>query len=159
MLLTTAILLAGCQTVPPFQVQAPPPQAGEVQELPTDTPEPEEMAEPTATATVDLGSASKTPEPLPRGGVTVPTDENVQRLIERATQEIAEVSSASADSLEVTAVEQVEWSDASLGCPQPNQMYAQVITPGYRIVLTTGDESFEFHSSLNPEGPLVRCDE
>ena len=26
------------------------------------------------------------------------------------------------------------WSDASLGCPQPDMGYAQVVTPGYLVL-------------------------
>jgi len=40
----------------------------------------------------------------------------------------------------------VEWSDASLGCPKPGFAYAQVITPGYRIVLTAGQQQYEYHT-------------
>jgi hypothetical protein len=29
----------------------------------------------------------------------------------------------------------VEWSDSSIGCPQPGEAYAQVITPGHKISL------------------------
>lgn len=47
----------------------------------------------------------------------------------------------------VRTVESVEWPDASLGCPQPGMMYAQVITPGYRIVLEAGGKRYEYHTS------------
>jgi hypothetical protein len=33
--------------------------------------------------------------------------------------------------------------DASLGCPQPGMAYAQVITPGYRVLLEAGGEIFD----------------
>lgn len=49
-------------------------------------------------------------------------------------------------SVKVESVQAVEWPDASLGCPQPGMMYAQVITPGYRILLKAGDEAYEYHS-------------
>jgi len=47
--------------------------------------------------------------------------------------------------VEVLAVESVEWPDSSLGCPAPGMMYAQVITPGYRILLSAGGRTFEYH--------------
>jgi hypothetical protein len=40
----------------------------------------------------------------------------------------------------------MEWSDASLGCPQEGMMYAQVITPGYLIVLEAQGQTFEYHT-------------
>jgi hypothetical protein len=48
--------------------------------------------------------------------------------------------------IKVVSVEAVEWPDASVGCPQPGMMYAQVITPGYRIVLEAGGKTYEYHS-------------
>jgi hypothetical protein len=50
------------------------------------------------------------------------------------------------DDVEAVAIEAVEWSDTSLGCPKPGQMYAQVITPGYRIVLRAHGETYEVHT-------------
>ncbi len=41
--------------------------------------------------------------------------------------------------------EKVDWSDTSLGFPEDG-MYAQVITPGFRIILKAGDKLYEYHS-------------
>ncbi len=54
----------------------------------------------------------------------------------------------------VRSVESVDWPDASLGCPQPGMMYAQVITPGYRIVLEAGGKRYEYHTS---QSHVVLC--
>lgn len=40
----------------------------------------------------------------------------------------------------------VEWSDSCLGAARADEICAQVITPGYRIVLGTLTEQFEFHT-------------
>lgn len=37
--------------------------------------------------------------------------------------------------IEIDSVRAVDWRDSSIGCPQPGQAYAQVITPGHKIVL------------------------
>ncbi|MDP2768025.1 MAG: hypothetical protein Q8O41_11375 [Candidatus Methanoperedens sp.] len=42
--------------------------------------------------------------------------------------------------------EKVDWSDTSLGFPEDGMMYAQVITPGFRIILKAGDKLYEYHS-------------
>ena len=54
----------------------------------------------------------------------------------------------------VLTVERVDWSDASLGCAKPGMMYAQVITPGYRIVLEVNGKHYEYHTG---EGRIIRC--
>ncbi|RME12731.1 MAG: hypothetical protein D6802_03460 [Ardenticatenia bacterium] len=43
------------------------------------------------------------------------------------------------DALTLESWEAVTWRDSSLGCPQPDMMYAQVLTPGYRFVFSDRD--------------------
>jgi len=66
--------------------------------------------------------------------------------IEQAREDLAQRLGMDIEEIEVVMVEAVEWPDASLGCPQPGMMYAQVITPGYRILLRAGDKTYEYHS-------------
>lgn len=40
----------------------------------------------------------------------------------------------------------VDWPDASLGCPVPGTSYAQVITPGWKILVGRRAEVYEFHT-------------
>jgi hypothetical protein len=42
--------------------------------------------------------------------------------------------------------EAVEWPDACLGVSTPEEACAQMITPGYRITLTTLTQEFVFHT-------------
>lgn len=57
----------------------------------------------------------------------------------------------------VERLEAREWSDASLGCPQPGRMYAQVITPGYVVVVAGGGKRLEYHA--DSQGRAVLCRE
>lgn len=59
------------------------------------------------------------------------------------------------DDVQVLIVEPREWPDASLGCPEPGYAYAEVITPGYLIVVQAGGEEFEFHT--DESNAVVRC--
>lgn len=63
------------------------------------------------------------------------------------------------DALRITAVEAVNWPDAALGCPQPEMIYAAVITPGYRVVLETTDARFVVHTDSRPGGEQIICPE
>ncbi len=58
-------------------------------------------------------------------------------------------------SILVDKVEEVEWSDSSLGCPQPGMMYMQVITPGYRITLEHAGQRYIMHT--NRGSHAVHC--
>jgi hypothetical protein len=53
------------------------------------------------------------------------------------------------ESVQVILVESVDWPDASLGCPQPGQAYAQVVTPGFRFTFQVGGRAYLVHSDLS----------
>jgi hypothetical protein len=55
----------------------------------------------------------------------------------------------------VVELEAVDWPDSSLGCPVDGEFYAQVITPGFRIVVEVDGERTELHTDL--VGNAVGC--
>jgi hypothetical protein len=73
---------------------------------------------------------------------------------ELAVADLAGQLGIAAEAITVRSVEAVEWSDASLGCPEPDMLYAQVITPGYRIALEVNGQSYEYHTG---GGGIVCC--
>jgi hypothetical protein len=69
-------------------------------------------------------------------------------LINLAKKDLAQRLSATVDQITVVSSTYMDWPDASLGCPQKGLVYAQVITPGYRIVLEQGQKQYDYHTSL-----------
>jgi len=59
------------------------------------------------------------------------------------------------EEIKVILVERVVWPDTSLGCPEPGKFYAQVLVPGYRIILEVGGKRVEVHTDL--KGRVVIC--
>jgi hypothetical protein len=59
-----------------------------------------------------------------------------------------------ASQITVVAVERVEWPDACLGAAGEGEMCAQVITPGYRIMLEVNGKQYEVHT--DESGQTVR---
>ena len=57
----------------------------------------------------------------------------------------------------VLAFDPVEWSDTSLGCPMPGLVYAQVITPGFRLVFDYQGQQNEYHTDQDGSN-VVTCD-
>jgi hypothetical protein len=72
----------------------------------------------------------------------------------RARQELAAQLGLGTEAVEVLAYEQVEWPDSCLGLPEPTEMCAQVITPGWLVTLLAGDQRYEAHTTR--EGETVR---
>ncbi len=68
---------------------------------------------------------------------------------------IAEDLGVPLETLQVVTMEPRDWLDSSLGCPQPDMLYAQVITPGYLVVVEVSGEPIEYHT--DDRGTVVRC--
>jgi len=47
--------------------------------------------------------------------------------------------------VQVDKAEPVDWPDASLGCPEKGMLYAQMITPGYKISLKVDGRTYPVH--------------
>jgi hypothetical protein len=61
------------------------------------------------------------------------------------------------EQLVVLSVEQKDWSDTSLGCPEPDRAYAQIIVPGYLIVVATDDGATELQIHTDQGQRAVSC--
>lgn len=108
---------------------------------PTPTDLPTEMAEPISPLALPV--LEPTLASIPRG-VLPPVGSETS--VAAAIADLSKQTSVPADQISLTSVEPMEWSDASLGCPQEGMMYAQVITPGYLIVLTAQGQQYEYHT-------------
>lgn len=67
-------------------------------------------------------------------------------LAMEARQMLARQLNAPPEQVDVVQVEARNWPDTSIGCPQPDHAYAQVITPGYHIVLVHGGHTYAYHT-------------
>lgn len=107
---------------------------------------------PAATETVSpVSTATSTPVRTP--DATPPPDE-AQAAADAAQQDLAARLEVPADQIRLVSVEAVEWPDTSLGCPEPGMNYAQVIVPGYLIVLEAGGKQYEYHTG---DGNIILC--
>lgn len=60
-----------------------------------------------------------------------------------ARQSVASTLGITPASVRVISSEPREFSDASLGCPQPGMAYAQVITPGFQLLVEADGRRFD----------------
>lgn len=78
-----------------------------------------------------------------------------EKLIQLAMEELAQRLSIPIHQISLAEIEEAEWSDSSLDCPQPGMSYLQVITPGYRILLEADGNLYEYHS--NKDSYIIFC--
>jgi hypothetical protein len=80
----------------------------------------------------------------------------VPRAVRRAVVADAARRFKVAESAVVLArAEQLTWSDGSLGCPEPGQMYTQMLVPGFRVVAKTDEGALLYHT--DSRGHAVAC--
>ena len=98
------------------------------------------------------------PQPLTVEGAgkdEAPADSRLQPAVQTARQDLATMLNAKPETIDVIEARYVTWADSSLGCPQPDMEYMQVLTDGVLIVLSHGGASYHYHGS--PEGRPFYC--
>ena len=80
----------------------------------------------------------------------------LQILIEKAKENLAQRLSISETEITIVEATDVVWSDSSLGCPQKGMVYADVLTPGFLIILSANNAEYEYHSSKGTE--VIYCE-
>lgn len=87
----------------------------------------------------------------------IPASEHPEAVVtaaRSALQSMLGLTDEQARDINVVRVEAVQWADASLGLPDPNTVYAQRTTPGYRITLQYGGQFFVYHT--DESGSIVK---
>jgi hypothetical protein len=77
-----------------------------------------------------------------------------EEALAAAVEDLSERTGVSPDQITLVSMEAVEWRDSSLGCPQEGFMYAQVITPGFTIVLEADGQEYIYHTDQRSNAVL-----
>lgn len=142
-----ALSLAACMPVAPEagSTQSPTEEATEeVAAEPTASPTEEPTQEPTAEATEEA-TAESGEEASGGDGM------DIAALVQ---ENLAQQLQIDVDQIEVVSVEPVEWSDACLGVYTADMMCAQVITPGYLVIVAVDGQQYEVHT--NSDGSFMQ---
>ena len=115
---------------------------------------PEDCAE-TPTLQEELKEPSSTPNP------ETGTEDQIPQVVQ-AKEDLAQRLGINTSEIKLLKFEAVTWPNASLGCPQPGMAYAEVLTPGYLLILSVKGIEYEYHASRggeviycsNPEDPV-----
>jgi hypothetical protein len=147
-LLVAFVVLLGCATPPSTTGAATSPAA--------DTPTAAPSTEPTATrAPITRLPLSPTTAATPDSGAAVNIPAQATTAVDQARQAVATKTGVSLASVTVASVEAVSWPTSALGCPQPGVMYSQLVTPGFKVVVSANGQSYEYHADLG--GHVVTC--
>lgn len=100
-------------------------------DAPTAGPETQGAAQPSPTATSDSGAQGQA------------------ALIELAADALSDHLGAPAQAIGFLGLERVDWSDASLGCPEPDESYAQVLVPGFKLQFSYEGQIYTLHTDMD----------
>ena len=112
-------------------------------------------------ASVLAGCAAGSPEPSADEGPgtdgAAPTAGAgmTQAMIDAVVEQASAETGVDIGDIRVVTAEAVTWSDGSLGCPQPGQVYTQALVPGFRVVLEVDGEEMHYHASQS--GDFAAC--
>ena len=96
-----------------------------------------------------------TPDGATGAGQQAGLNDSNRNQVTLARKNLAQKLSVKEDAISVASIEEVEWRDSSLGCPQPDVMYMQVITPGYRITLDAQGKRYVYHTNMGDQ--VILC--
>lgn len=79
------------------------------------------------------------------------TPSNLEFLTKKAKENLAQRLSIAITEINLVEAKEVTWANSSLGCPQEGMMYAEVLTPGYLILLQVNRQNYEYHAGKSPD--------
>jgi hypothetical protein len=85
-----------------------------------------------------------------------PPPPSAQALVDRAVADAAGQTGLDPTQVRVVSVMAVDWPNSGLGCPEPGQAYAQVITPGFAIVVDAAGTRLSYHTDQSDR--LIACE-
>jgi hypothetical protein len=101
--------------------------------------------------TTTPGSTIVRPTGTPLDPGALPT--NAEASVELAIDDLAETFDREPDEITVASVVATQWPDSCLGDPHTGEACAQVITPGYEVVLELEGSRYYYHTD---DGRTVR---
>jgi hypothetical protein len=94
---------------------------------------------------------SEPPTPTPEVFNPLPPE---QRAFEAVREELARQLGLDPLAIQLFEIMPIDWPDACLGLPGSGESCAQVVTPGFRVVVEAGGTPYEFR--MNRDSSLVR---
>ncbi|HUE45464.1 MAG TPA: hypothetical protein VMO81_04355 [Aestuariivirgaceae bacterium] len=92
--------------------------------------------------------ATQTPGATEMPSETEPPTMGVpQAILDLILNDAADRTGVPRDELQIERAQAVTWSDGSLGCPEPDKFYIQVLVDGYWVEVRAGDEVLDYRGS------------
>ena len=101
-------------------------------------------------SSVDVYETAKPEKKIKTAEQIITTEQDSKNKLIRLTQkDLAEELDIEAEKIGEPIIAPETWSDTSLGCPQPDMMYAQVLTEGYKLIYEVKGQVYEYHTDTD----------
>jgi hypothetical protein len=87
-------------------------------------------------------------------GSSTATPEARREAYAAAVKALSKQVNAPKDSIVGVSQDETTWNDACLGCAGSGEKCAQVLTPGYRVLLRVSGATYEYHTDLGGKARL-----
>lgn len=93
----------------------------------------------------------------PKSSTSMSSNAAIELLVQVAVQDLVKRLDIPVEQIKLLEIREVVWPDASLGCPQPGMVYAQVLQDGLLIRLGVENQMYFYHSGESQD-PFL-CEE
>lgn len=109
-----------------------------------------------ACSSPDAPTAPPPSSPVAPDAPVTPVTPTLPASAEQAARAAVVAAGGPAEGLSLQRAEAVEWSDACLGLGGPAEMCAAMMTPGWRVVLSAGQQRWTVHT--DETGAIARLE-
>lgn len=108
-----------------------------------------------ATATAFAATAAPTEAPAATAAPSASAVSASDPVVRTAQQRLGQYLGVDGATLQLQQAETKDWPDSALGCPAPDTMYSQVVTPGWLLVFSDGSATYLVHT--DKEQTAILC--
>jgi hypothetical protein len=83
-------------------------------------------------------------------------DPAIQKVVGKAKEDLSKQLNLDVKQITLLEAKAIDWPDAALGCPQPEMVYATVVTPGYWILLEADGKQYPYHTDRGKQFILCK---
>ena len=110
---------------------------------------------PSSAPSVEPSVAASEPSGTPSPGPASAAPEHPAAIVDPIVADAAALAGVDEAAVTILSYEEVTWPDGSLGCPQPDMGYIQVLIDGYKVVVLAGGVEYDYRGS--GIGEFVLC--
>jgi hypothetical protein len=105
-------------------------------------------------ALIGCGSHATPPPADAVSGAPTTSSKSKDQAFAAAAAALSADAKVPRDSISGVSQDETTWNDSCLGCAKPGESCAQVLTPGYRIVLKASSATYEYHTDMGGHARL-----